>query len=446
MVQKRPDQNQNKRQIIRDIFLAGVESVKPDNLINSSVSMDRNFLRIENLKFKLSEVKNIYVVGAGKASSLMAKAIENILGPKITAGHIVTKYGHSVPLKYLTATEAGHPVPDENGIEGTKRILTLVEKADKEDLVICLLSGGGSALLIDVPEGCTLNDLKILTDILIKSGATINEINCIRKHLSKVKGGLLAKTAYPARVVTLILSDVIGDPLDVIASGPTASDPTTYSDALSLMDKYNIRDKVPSRILEVLQDGIDKRRQETLKESDKALKLTENLIIGNNKLALLAAKGKAESIGYEAKIISDNIAGDVTEVADRIMNLAIKTKKENSGKCTCLLFAGEPTVKVKGGGLGGRNQHLALLAARLLKNIDEITFLSGGTDGSDGPSDATGAVADSLTLVKATEMNLDIDEYIDNSDSYNFFKQVEGLITTGPTQTNVMDLMIVLIN
>ncbi len=446
MVQKRPDQNQNKRQIIRDIFLAGVESVKPDNLINSSVSMDRNFLRIENLKFKLSEVKNIYVVGAGKASSLMAKAIENILGPKITAGHIVTKYGHSVPLKYLTATEAGHPVPDENGIDGTKRILTLVEKADKEDLVICLLSGGGSALLIDVPEGCTLNDLKILTDILIKSGATINEINCIRKHLSKVKGGLLAKTAYPARVVTLILSDVIGDPLDVIASGPTASDPTTYSDALSLMDKYNIRDKVPSRILEVLQDGIDKRRQETLKESDKALKLTENLIIGNNKLALLAAKGKAESIGYEAKIISDNIAGDVTEVADRIMNLAIKTKKENSGICTCLLFAGEPTVKVKGEGLGGRNQHLTLLAARLLKNIDEITFLSGGTDGSDGPTDATGAVADSLTLVKATEMNLDIDEYIDNSDSYNFFKQVEGLITTGPTQTNVMDLMIVLIN
>jgi glycerate 2-kinase len=446
MTPGKPSLEIDKRHIIKDIFLAGIESVKPDNLIARSVLSDQDILRIETLRFHLSDLKNIYVVGAGKASALMASAIENILGPKITAGHIITKYGHSVPLKYIETTEAGHPVPDENGIKGTDKIMSLVNKADKEDLVICLLSGGGSALLIDVPEGCTLGDLKILTDILLKSGANINEINCIRKHLSKVKGGLLAKTAFPARVVSLILSDVIGDPLDVIASGPTAADPTTFSDAVAIINKYNIKNDLPENIFDVLQEGLYNKRQETLKESDRALLRTSNLIIGNNTLALNRAKEKAESSGYETRIITNKLAGDVTEVAGYIMELAIQVRKENINRSICLLFAGESTVKVKGKGLGGRNQHLALIAARLLKNITGITFLSGGTDGTDGPTDATGAVADFLTTVRASEMHLDISQYIDNYDSYNFFKQVGGLIITGPTQTNVMDLMIVLIN
>ena len=446
MVHSKPVPGINKRQIILEIFLEGIDSVKPDNLIARSVSLDQDILQIENLRFDLSGLRNIYIVGAGKASASMARAIETILGSKITAGHIITKYGHAVPLKFVEITEAGHPVPDENGIKGTDQVISLLKKADKEDLVICLLSGGGSSLLIDVPEGCTLRDLKILTDILIKSGATINEINCIRKHLSKVKGGLLSKTAFPARVVTLILSDVIGDPLDVIASGPTAADPTTYSDAIALINKYNIRNDLPVRISEVLQEGLDKKRQETLKESDEALLLTKNVIIGNNVLVLNRAKEKSASLGYETQIITNKLAGDISEVASYIMELAKQVKKENINRSICLLFAGEPTVKVKGKGLGGRNQHLALIIARLLKNIPGIVFLSGGTDGSDGPTDATGAVTDSLTTVKASEMHLNIDQYIGDFDSYNFFKQVGGLIKTGPTQTNVMDLMIVLIN
>ena len=436
----------DKRQIIKNIFLAGVESVKPDNLIARSVSLDQNILRIETLKYNLSDIKNIYVVGAGKASALMAGAVETILGSKITAGHIITKYGHAVPLKFIGLTEAGHPVPDENGIKGTDQIISLVENAGKEDLVICLLSGGGSALLIDVPEGCTLGDLKMLTDILLKSGATINEINCIRKHLSKVKGGLLAKTAFPSRVITLILSDVIGDPLDVIASGPTAPDPTTFSDAIALINKYNIRNDIPVKIYEVIQEGLDKKRQETLKESDEALLLTKNLIIGNNVLALNKAKEKAESSGYETHIITNKLAGDVSDVARYIIETAAQNKSDNLNKSICLLFAGEPTVKITGKGLGGRNQHLALIIARLLKEKPGITFLSGGTDGTDGPTDATGAVADFLTTEKASGLHLDIDKFINDDDSYNFFRQVGGLIKTGPTQTNVMDLMIVLIN
>lgn len=436
----------NKRQTAIDIFLAGVESVKPGNLIERYVSIDGDSLQIENLRFDLLTLKNIYVVGAGKASAAMAQAIESILGSRITSGHIVTKYDHSVPLEFIGITEAGHPVPDENGINGTAQILSIVKGAGKDELVICLISGGGSALLADVPEGCTLQDLKTLSSVLLKTGANINEMNCIRKHLSHVKGGQLAKAASPARVVSLILSDVIGDPLDVIASGPTASDPTTFADAISIIRNYNIENDLPEQILRVLQDGIDNKRQETLKDADEILLQTNNLIIGTNLLALQMAKEKAEELGYASHVMTNTLEGDVVEVANFIVDFVKRIEREKFNKKTCLLFAGEPTVKVKGTGLGGRNQHLALLIAEYLKDMPGITFLSGGTDGSDGPTDATGAVVDSLTLEHASNLGLDMDHYINNYDSYHFFKEEGGLIMTGPTQTNVMDLMVVLIN
>lgn len=436
----------DKRQKAIDIFLAGVESVKPDNLIKRYVSVENNNLKIDRISFDLSTIKNIYVVGAGKASAAMAQTIEHILGSRISEGHIITKYEHSVPLKFIETTEAGHPVPDDNGIKGTGKILTIVKKADKDDLVICLISGGGSALLADVPDGCTLDDLKKVSSILLKTGANITEMNCIRKHLSAVKGGQLSKTAAPARVVSLILSDVIGDPLDVIASGPTAPDPSTFADAISIISKYKIESEIPEHILMTLKDGLENKRQETLKKSDDILQLTSNFIIGTNKLALNTAKEKAESLGYDSHIVTNNLDTDVTEVASYITELAKHVRNQKTSKKTCLLFAGEPTVKVKGGGLGGRNQHLALLAAVLIKDLPGITMLSGGTDGSDGPTDATGAVVDSLTLQKASDLGLNPEHYIDNSDSYNFFKQAGGLIITGPTQTNVMDLMVALID
>lgn len=430
----------------KEIFLAGVEIVKPDILIPHFVSLENNVLKIENHRFQLAEIKNIYLTGAGKASALMAKAIENILGSRISSGHIVTKYGHAVPLKYAFVTEAGHPVPDENGVKGTENILSIVNKASKDDLVICVISGGGSALLTDIPDGCTLNDLKILTDLLLKSGANINEMNCIRKHLSKVKGGMLSSAAYPARVVSLILSDVIGDPLDVIASGPTAPDPTTFKDALDIIEKYGIKDKIPAGITKILNEGLNKIRKETLKESDEAFRLTTNLIIGNNKLALKKAREKAEALGYATKIITDSLHSDVEDVADFIFSKLIKYRNENPGKKSCLLFGGEPTIKITGDGLGGRNQHLALLMAQKINGINGVVFLSGGTDGTDGPTDAAGAIAEPETLKRSEALGLDINKYISDCDSYNFFRQEGGLIKTGPTQTNVMDLIVVLIN
>mgnify|MGYP001037421919 FL=1 len=430
----------------KEIFLAGVEIVKPDILIPHFVSLENDVLKIENHRFQLAEIRNIYLTGAGKASALMAKAIENILGSRISSGHIVTKYGHAVPLKYAFVTEAGHPVPDENGVKGTESILSIVNKASKDDLVICVISGGGSALLTDIPDGCTLNDLKILTDLLLKSGANINEMNCIRKHLSKVKGGMLSSAAYPARVVSLILSDVIGDPLDVIASGPTAPDPTTFKDALDIIEKYGIKDKIPAGITKILNEGLNKIRKETLKESDEAFRLTTNLIIGNNKLALKKASKKAEALGYTTKIITDSLHSDVEDVADYIFSKLIKYRNEKPGKKSCLLFGGEPTIKITGDGLGGRNQHLALLMAQKINGINGVVFLSGGTDGTDGPTDAAGAIAEPETLKRSEALGLDINKYISDCDSYNFFRQEGGLIKTGPTQTNVMDLIMVLIN
>ena len=435
----------NQRQTAIGIFLSGVDSVKPGNLIKRYVSVKENTLKIEKLVFDLNVVKNIYIVGAGKATAAMAQTMETILEERITAGHIITKYEHSVPLKFVEITEAGHPVPDENGIKGTKQILSLIAKAGKDDLVICLISGGGSALMADVPEGCTLDDLKALSSILLKTGADITEMNCIRKHLSKVKGGQLAKTASPATVVSLILSDVIGDPLDVIASGPTAPDPTTFTDAISILRKYKIENEIPVEIFQVLREGLEKKRPETLKPSDEILTHTHNLIIGTNLLALKTAKEKAEESGYQTEIITNKLDGDVSAVSNFIFETIKSAKDKNPDDKICLLFAGEPTVRITGNGLGGRNQHLALLVAPLIKDLPGVTFLSGGTDGSDGPTDAAGAVVDSLTSKNASELNLDIDQYINNFDSYNFFRQEGGLIITGPTQTNVMDLMVALI-
>lgn len=427
------------------IFLAGVESVKPNNLINRFVSLNQNLLQIEEFSLDLTVIQNIFVVGAGKASAAMARAIEEILGSRIASGHIVTKYGHSVTLKFIEITEAGHPVPDENGIRGTERILSIVQRAGKDDLVICLISGGGSALLADLPVGCSLDDLQVMNTLLLKTGANINELNCLRKHLSMVKGGQLAKSAFPARVVSLILSDVIGDPLDVIASGPTAPDPTTFEDALSIVRKYRIENELPGPILSVLRSGFNKKRPETLKESDEMFFLTKNLIIGTNLLALKAAGAKAETLGYQSRIVTNTLQGEVKNVAKFMMDEIRRVEQELSGEKRCLLFGGEPTVNIGGGGLGGRNQHLALMMAKYLEGHPGITFLSGGTDGSDGPTDAAGAVVDSETAANAINLSMNPDHYLRDFDSYHFFKKEGGIIITGPTQTNVMDLMVVLI-
>jgi glycerate 2-kinase len=436
----------NSRTIAEHIFLAGVESVLPERLISKEMVLKDNCLIIGHLNFSLEIIGNIYVIGAGKASGMMAVAVEKILGSRITEGHIVVKYGHSSELKYIRVTEAGHPVPDSNGFKATKAIMEIAGMAKKNDLVMCLLSGGGSALLSDFPEGSSPDEMIKLNDLLINSGACIREINAVRKHLSTVKGGQLARAVCPATLVSLILSDVPGDPLDVIASGPTAPDPTTYQQAMDVLDKYNLTASVSAGILKYLKEGAAGERPETPKPGDPVFEKTFNHLIGTNRLALEAAKQKASEFNINAVIIDDQLQGDITSVAEYIVKTSLKFKADkNKEKPVCLLFGGETTVKMTGKGLGGRNQHIALLCAILLQNHPGITILSAGTDGTDGPTDAAGAVVDSETVTGALSENIDPEKYFMDFDSYHFFKKAGGQIITGPTMTNVMDIIVVIV-
>jgi glycerate 2-kinase len=436
----------NSRIIAEKIFLAGVESVMPGRLINNVMRLRDNFLKIGILDFSLETIENIYVIGAGKASALMGEEVEKILGNYITEGHIVVKYGFSRKLKYIDVTEAGHPVPDANGFKATREIIKIAGSAGCNDLVICLLSGGGSSLLSDSPEGCSPKDVINVNDLLIKSGASIIEINAVRKHLSEVKGGQLARVVYPAALVNLILSDVPGDHLDVIASGPTVPDPTTYLQALTVLDRYGLTAIVPGEILKVFREGIAGKRPETPKNGDPVFEKTHNILVGSNRLALEAAKNRALEFNINAIIIDDQLQGDVSTVAQYLVETSLKFKyDEDEIKPVCLLFGGETVVKVNGTGKGGRNQHLALLSATLLQNKPNITILSSGTDGNDGPTEAAGAVVDSDTISSALLKGIDPEKYITNFDSYHFFKKTGGHIFTGPTMTNVMDLIVAIV-
>lgn len=435
----------DRNNIAEQIFLAGVAGVLPDQLIRSQVKLTGNIISVAGNYYDLSSIKNIYVIGAGKASALMAKEIESLLGERITKGHIVVKYGHGCKLNFITITEAGHPLPDANGVAAARQILEIAQSADENDLVISLISGGASSLLADFPEGSNLNELQQVNELLVKSGAGIKEINTVRKHLSCIKGGQLARAIYPATAVSLILSDVVGDPLDVIASGPTSYDTSTFPDAIAVIEKYHLEDKVPESMMLYIQNGIAGWAPETPKAGDKVFEHVRNFIIGSNNIALKGAAEKAQALGFATHIITDTLEGDYTEVADYILTTIEKFSNAHQEKPLCLLFGGEPTVKVTGNGLGGRNQHLALYFALKLQGKKGISLLCAGTDGTDGPTDAAGAVVDGTTAEKARVAGIDPQEYLNRADSYHFFKQAGGHILTGSTKTNVMDMMVALI-
>jgi glycerate 2-kinase len=436
----------NYRRVAEEIFLAGVDRVLPDRLINKAMSLRNNCLSVNEHNFDLEFYRNIYIIGAGKASAMMGAAVEEILGDRIREGHIVVKYGHSCDLKKIIVSEANHPVPDSNGFRATRAILEISERANTNDLVICLLSGGGSALLSDFPEGSTPEEMMIVTSLLVNCGSSIREINTVRKHLSSVKGGQLARAVYPATLVSLILSDVTGDPLDVIASGPTVPDPTTFKEAQEIIGKYNLSNSLPAGIIDYLNEGVNGTRPDTPKPGDAVFDKTFNLLVGNNKLALEAARMKASELNIDATVIDDKLEGDMDEIADYILATAFKFQGDNSVKKPfCLLFGGEPTVRMTGKGVGGRNQHLALHCAIHLRDHPGIIILSAGTDGTDGPTSAAGAVVDSDTINDAMALNLLPDKYLREFDSYNFFSKAGGHIITGPTMTNVMDIIIVII-
>ena len=434
------------REIAEKIFLAAIESVLPERLISRVIRLNHGTLEIGELSFPLETVENIYVIGAGKASALMGAEVEKILGDYITEGQIVVKYGHSCKLNNIEVSEAGHPIPDANGYSATDKILRIAEVASCNDIVICLLSGGGSSLLPDIPDGSSSKDMIVVNNLLVSCGASISEINAVRKHLSVIKGGQLARIVYPATLINLILSDVPGDQLDAIASGPTVPDPTTYIQALSVLATYGLTRLVPRGILTYLKEGASGKRPETPKPGDKVFDKTFNLLIGSNKTALDTAKSKAFEFNINAVIIDTQLQGDVSSVADYLIETALRFRNDiDEIKPVCLLFGGETTVNVKKKGLGGRNQHLALLCSVLLQEHPGITILSSGTDGNDGPTNVAGAVVDSDTVHSALSRGIHPEKFLDSFDSYNFFKKAGGHIITGPTKTNVMDIIVVLV-
>ncbi|HEU5052968.1 MAG TPA: glycerate kinase [Hanamia sp.] len=432
--------------IAEEIFLAGVESVMPAQMTGRNIFKSKGRIFLGNKELDVGKFEHVYVIGAGKASAKMALEIESVLGDKISSGHVVVKYGHGCKLQYIDVSEAGHPVPDANGYAATKKILELAKQATENDLVICLISGGGSSLLTDLPADSSMEELITLNELLLRSGADIQEINAVRKHLSKVKGGQLAQSAFPATVVTLILSDVIGDPLHSIASGPTVPDPTTFADAIAVLNKYDLHSKVSPILTAYLRMGINGLIPETPKPGDPVFTRSHNFIIGSNKIALEACKKKASDYGLNSFIITSQLDGDLAGAAKEIVDKAIVYQNNSSvKKPCCLLFGGETTVKVTGSGVGGRNQHFALYASILLKDQTGITLLSAGTDGNDGPTPAAGAVVDTNTYPDAIYKGLKVEEYLQNFDSYHFFEKAGGHIITGPTMTNVMDLIVVII-
>ena len=429
------------------IFNAGVEAVAPETAIARFCSREGRSLIIGTHTFDLDAYDQIYVVGAGKATAPMAAAMEDLMGDDLTSGVITVKYDHIVPLRKVRIVEAGHPVPDTNGETGSDQILELAQKAGERDLFVCLISGGGSALLPKPVKGVSLDDKQAMTRTLLACGATIHEINTLRKHLSAIKGGQLALAASPATVVTLILSDVVGDDLDVIASGPTVPDNSTFSDCIDIMEKYAIADQLPATITAYFSQGYAGQVRETPKTDDPAFAKTFNLIIGSNFDALMAAQTEAVRRGYTTYVLSSMIEGETSEVArvhTAIAREIIKTGYPVPAP-VCILSGGETTVTLKGSGLGGRNQHFALCAAADIAGSDMVLILSGGTDGNDGPTDAAGALVDNTTMQRAASQGLDWARYLANNDAYHFFKPLGDLLTTGPTNTNVMDLRIVLV-
>lgn len=432
----------------RRIFDAGVQAVDPWSAVRRHFRREGRNLRIGDTHFDLENIEDIVVVGAGKASAAMARAVEDTLADRITRGSINVKYGHSVDLKHIRIVECGHPVPDENGTKGSADILELVSSAGAGDLIICLISGGGSALMPLPMAPVTLADKQETTRILLSCGATIHEINSVRKHLSSIKGGLLCRAAHPARVATLILSDVVGDDLDVIASGPTVPDTSTFDRCLSIFETYNILGRIPDRVHRHIRAGAAGDVPETPKTGESIFRGVTNTVIGNNQRAVEAARHRADGLGYGAMVLSTLMEGETREVAK--VHAAIARQIVHSGTPlpapACILSGGETTVTLSGAGKGGRNQEFALAAALDIAGYGNIVILSGGTDGTDGPTDAAGAIVDGATRARATALGLDPRHFLANNDAYPFFRALDDLLITGPTGTNVMDLHIMLVS
>jgi glycerate 2-kinase len=424
------------RTAARDIFAAAVRAADVRPLV--ARALDRLAVPARG---------RLVVVGAGKASAAMAVAVEERLGDRVTGGLVVVKDGHLAPTRRVELVEAGHPVPDERGAAAALRIRALAESAGAEDLVLFLVSGGGSALIPAPVPPITLGEKQALTRLLLAAGATINQLNAVRKHCSLLKGGQLARAASPARVHALLLSDVIGDPLDVIASGPTAPDPSTFADALAVLDRFALRGRMPAAVRARLEAGARGEVPETPKAGDPLFARVDNVVIGNNEVVVEAAAARARALGFAPLVLTRSLAGEARAVAGDLVaqGRAIADGQGPVARPACLIAGGETTVTVSGSGRGGRCQELALAAALAIDGAGRLAVLAAGTDGNDGPTDAAGAVVDGGSIARARARGLDPAAHLADNDSHVLLEATGDLIVTGPTNTNLLDVYLVLI-
>ena len=439
--------DQKLRQLALSIIEDAIRSVDPFNLIHEQINRSGSTLHLPGKQhLDLNAFNRIFVIGAGKGTAPMARAVEDLLSDKLHGGAIIVKYDHTDQLKKVRQYEAGHPVPDQNTLNGTAQVLNVISDLNKADCVIVLLTGGGSALLELLPDTISLDDLQGVSRLLLECGATIHEINCVRKHISRIKGGQLARYIHPATCLTLALSDVIGDDLSVIASGPTSPDSSTFLDAIDIITRYDISQKLPQSVIHHLKTGRSGEISETPKSEDPLFKTVTNIVIGNNRLALKRAAQQAEKNDFNTLILSSVLEGEAKEIAKVIAAIVREIQETGTPvpRPACLLLGGEPTVHITGQGKGGRNQELCLAMA--LTGISRpYLFISCGSDGTDGPTDAAGAIVTESTLQRSISAGLIASDFLRENDSYHFFEHLSDLIKTGPTGTNVMDLILVFV-
>jgi len=450
---KSNDHLQKLRRDVEAIFMAGVKRVDPFEAVKRFLRRDGNFLLLgedpeSSVKLDLGDFARVFVVGGGKATAPMARAVEELIGDHITRGHVNVKYGFGEPLEKVEVTEADHPLPDRNGELGTRKVLDILHGAGEGDLVVSLISGGGSALLPLPVDGITLQEKQAVTQRLLDSGAGIDEINAIRKHISGSKGGQMARAAAPAVTVNLMLSDVVGDSMDVIASGPFVPDRSTFRDAWTALERHDLVDVVPETVRRHLQEGAEGNIADTPKPGDPVFQKVTNLVIGSNIHALKSAAREAERLGYSTLILSSVVEGETREVAR--VHAAVAREVLRSGNPlpppACVISGGETTVTIRGKGKGGRNQEFCLASAIEIEGLPpRVVILSGGTDGNDGPTDAAGAVVDPFTLSRGRDSGMEAWDYLDDNNAYAFFSGTGELLMTGPTRTNVMDIRVILV-
>ena len=430
----------------KEIFTAGIAAADPFQAVNRVLRLEKDALCAGEAALPLAPGAKVHLLAVGKAAGPMAAAAESILGEYLGEGLAVSKYDHLWPLRKVRLLQAGHPLPDDNGLAATRAVGDLVTKADADDLVVCLLSGGASALLPAPAAGISLGEKLAATELLLGCGASIQEINCVRKHLSTLKGGGLARLVAPRKLLTLVLSDVVGDPLDVIASGPTVPDPTSFAEALAVVDRYQLLQRLPAAVRQRLEQGCAGHIPETPKPGESCFAGQVVQLVGSNAQSLAAAAAAAMRLGYTPLVLTSSLTGETRQVA--AVHAAIARELVASGQPlpppVCLLSGGETTVTLRGSGRGGRNQEFALAAALGIAELADVVILSGGTDGTDGPTDAAGAIVDGSTLQRARQLGLDPARHLQQNDAYPFFAALGDLLITGPTNTNVMDLQLIL--